>query len=239
MKSRTTNGPATEPPHQPRRVAQDSRAVQTEQLLVDAGARPHLGTCDTSSQTTKEAKLVDAGTQHLLGTRDTGSQTTKEAKLVDTGTQHHLDTRETSSQTIKEAKLVDAGTQHHLGTRDNSSQTTKEAKLVDDPARRPAAPPPLAVPPRITRSTRPEHYDELQDPDLFPKTSSRRPTTDTTLRFLCDDGTAPRTTPTTLYRYDIPVLVADLNLSARSTAGRAARRGYYFDSIQGRRLYLQ
>ena len=207
---------------------------------MDAGGRPRLDTCDSSTQTTKEAKLVDTETQHLQGTCDTGIQTTMEPKLVDTGTQHHLGTRDTSCQATNEVKLVDAGTQHHLDTHDTSSQKTREARLMDDLARRPAAPPPPAVPPRpITRSTKPEHYDELQDPDLFPKTSARRPTTDTILRFLYDDGTAPKTPPTTLYRYDTPVLVADLDLSARSTAGRAGRRGYYFDSIQGRRLYLQ
>ena len=123
---------------------------------------------------------------------------------------------------------------------DPRKPTSDQATQAEDRgSTRQPAPPPPPVPPRITRSTRPEHYDELQDPDLFPRAPAKRPTTTTTYKFLYDDGTAPRTTPTTLYRYDTPVLVADLDLSSRSTAGRAARRGYYFDDVQGRRLYLQ
>ena len=147
-----------------------------------------------------ELLLVNAGAQHHMDTSNTSNQTTREVRLEDAGTQHHLGTQDTSSQTIKEAKLVVAGTQHYLGTRDTSSQTTKETKQDDDPVRRPAAPPPPTVPPRITRSTRPEHFDVLQDTDLFPRAPSRRPTTDATYRFLYDDGSAPKTTPTTLYR---------------------------------------
>ena len=129
------------------------------------------------------------------------------------------------------------------------SQATKDqATQADEGSSRPTAPPP-PIPPRMTRSAArqqtdyyDDHHDELQNPELFP-TSTRRqddpPDADTRYVFKYSDGTTTSRLVKKLFRYDTPVLVADLDLSERATAGRAARRGYYFDGIQGRRLFLQ
>ena len=57
--------------------------------------------------------------------------------------------------------------------------------------------------------------------------------------FRYSDGTAVFKPVKRLSRYGASVLVADLDLSERATAVRAARRGRYFDDVQGLRLFLQ
>ena len=92
---------------------------------------------------------------------------------------------------------------------------------------------------QTAQQTTSEH-PEMDDRDLFPKEKkSEVPDDDHTHTFLYDDGSQPARKTTHLYRYGDSVRVVDLDLRPGRRALTAAQRGFYFDRIQGRRLYLQ
>ena len=74
---------------------------------------------------------------------------------------------------------------------------------------------------------------------MLPKTTTSLADEDHHFRFIYDDGSRPARKITHLYRDLKRVRVVDLNLKTNSVAFKAARNGFYFDKVQGKRLFLQ
>ena len=96
-----------------------------------------------------------------------------------------------------------------------------------------AVPPP--IPDRVGRPP-PTAEEEAQ---LLPTTTTSRADEDHTFRFTYTDGSRPTRKITHLYRDNKRVRVVDLDLRITSLAFKAAMHGFYFDKIQGKRLFLQ
>ena len=177
-------------------------------------------------------------TEHTPGRVSAATQTDGSAADQHTQTEEPADNEEDYSSDSTQPRGRTRGAEPpRTGAAGFSPLKTRRQRLdTEGRPDRPATPPP--VPPRPGSRPPTEEHEELRDPELFPKAGSNQ-TPAQHYNFRYSDGTAPRKPVTHLYRYGTSVLVADLDLSARAKAGRAARRGFYFDDIQGRRLFLK
>ena len=82
------------------------------------------------------------------------------------------------------------------------------------------------------------HYPEDDDPDFFPAPSGR-PEAEHHHDFRLRNGERLHKTITHFYHHGKSTVVVDLELTYESRAWKAARNGFYFDGIQGQRLYLK
>ena len=77
-----------------------------------------------------------------------------------------------------------------------------------------------------------------RDPDLLPEIQPERQEDDHHYIFKYADGSQPTHPVNRLYRDLARVRVVDLDLRRGTRAYKAARHGYYYDKINGQRLYL-